>query len=363
MDRPGNPRITFPRSWRLAGSSAAAAAVFLALNWCSRPIDPVLAQEGGAGQPPGRTAVVALARLEPAGGIVSVGVRPGMRVDSVRVKEDDPVSPGASLAILEGHDGAEHQHMLALARKTLAERQQAARLASAREAAKASKTRLNEARGLYQQFGGTLKGKERYDAELALYQVEMQYRKADLDLRLLEVAKGAAPSQGAASGAGASERGPEDEILNAQVGLAEAALKETEVRAPAAGRVLQVLVHPGELSSGALLEMADVSSMVARAEVFQSDVPRVRLSDPAEVDILGTRVSGKVTRIGSMVGKNRLTRVDPRALRDLRVVEVTIQLDQPAVAARYLNMEVEATIRPSGAPATETSSQISSKSR
>ena len=73
--------------------------------------------------------------------------------------------------------------------------------------------------------------------------------------------------------------------------------------------------------------MGDVSSMAATAEVYQSDVPRIHLNDPAEVDILGTRVSGKVTRIGSMVGSNRLTSVDPRALRDLRVIEVTIQLD------------------------------------
>ena len=74
--------------------------------------------------------------------------------------------------------------------------------------------------------------------------------------------------------------------------------------------------------------------MVATAEVYQSDVPRIHQGDPADVDILGTHVPGKVTRIGSMVGTNRLTSVDPRALRDLRVVEVTIQLDQPAEASR-----------------------------
>ncbi len=96
--------------------------------------------------------------------------------------------------------------------------------------------------------------------------------------------------------------------------------------------------------------------MVATAEVYQSDVPRIHPGDPAEVDILGTRVTGKVTRIGSIVGKNRLTSVDPRALRDLRVVEVTIQLDDPGAASRYVNMEVEATIRPSAAlPATAAS--------
>ena len=95
-----------------------------------------------------------------------------------------------------------------------------------------------------------------------------------------------------------------------------------------------MLAHPGELSSGALLEMGDVSSMIARAEVYQSDVPRIRPGDPAEVDILGTRVAGKVTRIGSIVGKNQLTSIDPRAMRDLRVVEVTIQLDRAEPARR-----------------------------
>ena len=36
------------------------------------------------------------------------------------------------------------------------------------------------------------------------------------------------------------------------------------------------------------------------------------------------RIAGKVTRIGSIVGKNQLVSIDPRAMRDLRVVEVTI---------------------------------------
>ena len=93
--------------------------------------------------------------------------------------------------------------------------------------------------------------------------------------------------------------------------------------------------------------------MIARAEVYQSDVPRIRPGDPAEVDILGTRVGGKVTRIGSIVGKNQLTSIDPRAMRDLRVVEVTIQLDQAEPAARYVDMEVEAVIRPSGTSASD----------
>jgi HlyD family secretion protein len=183
-----------------------------------------------------------------------------------------------------------------------------------------------------------LQGKDRYDAELALFQVEMQALKADLDRQLLE-----------------GDLAPEHEVLQTQIQLAEDGLRSTEVRAPGAGRVLRILVHPGEISPGALLVMGDVSSMSATAEVYQGDVPRLRVSDPAVVSIQGNPVAGTVARIGSIVGKNQLTSVDPRALRDLRVVEVTIQLVDSSLAARYVNMEVEATIRPSGTePATAT---------
>jgi hypothetical protein len=36
-------------------------------------------------------------------------------------------------------------------------------------------------------------------------------------------------------------------------------------------------------------------------------------------------------------------------MRDLRVALVTIQLDDSAVASKYVNMEVEVVIQPSGA--------------
>src|SRR5262249_52945484 len=118
----------------------------------------------------------------------------------------------------------------------------------------------------------------------------------------------------------------------------------------------RVLAHPGEISAGPLLEMGDVSTMVATAEVYQTDVGGIHIGDPAEVSILGNRVTGKVTRIGSVVGRNLLTSIDPPALRDLRVVVTTIQLDESTVASRYVNMEVETVIRPSGpAPAPESS--------
>ncbi len=137
-------------------------------------------------------------------------------------------------------------------------------------------------------------------------------------------------------------------LLDRQIDLAVAGVAQTEVRAPSAGTVLEVLAHAGEVSSGPLLALGDLSAIVATAEVFQSDVPRLRLSDPATVSILGDTVAGKVTAIGTMVGKNQLASLDPRDLQDRRVIKVTIALDQPDPAARFVNMQVEASIRPGG---------------
>jgi HlyD family secretion protein len=356
------PPITRRKAWGASAIATLGAVAFAAWGLAGSSIDRASAQEGRSNGPSvgtqtsgaSRSGAVALARLLPASGLISVGARPGARVIELKVKEDDQVSAGTVLAVLEGHDAARSQLDLATAQRNRAQDERAARLVAARKAAETTQRRLDEGRSLYSQFGATLKGKDRYEAEMALYQVEMQAIKTQLDV---ELAQGAAPADGGGHPADPkrpADGSPEEAILKAQVALATAGLRETEVRAPTSGRILRVLAHPGELSSGTLLVMGDISSMIARAEVYQSDVPRIRPGDRAEVDILGTRVAGKVVRIGSIVGRNQLMSIDPRAMRDLRVVEVTIQLEQAVLASRFVDMEVEAVIRPTGEAAPST---------
>ncbi len=156
-----------------------------------------------------------------------------------------------------------------------------------------------------------------------------------------------APRQRKLEDAELGDQGPEIDVLGRQIELARAALLQTEVRAPRAGQVLELLAHAGEVSSGPLLAMGDLSAMCAIAEVYQADVPRLHLGDPAVVPILNESVAGKVSRIGSVVGKNQLMSLDPRALQDRRVVKLTVSLEHPQPAARFLNMEVELIITPS----------------
>jgi HlyD family secretion protein len=138
---------------------------------------------------------------------------------------------------------------------------------------------------------------------------------------------------------------PESVVLDRQIELARADLAGAEVRAPVKGRVLTLSVHAGEVSPGPLLTLGDVRTMVARAEVFQTNVLDVAVGDSAEVFILGRTVAGEVTRVGESVAKNTITSLDPSDLADRRVVDVVVRLSDPALAARLVNMQVEVAIR------------------
>ena len=145
---------------------------------------------------------------------------------------------------------------------------------------------------------------------------------------------------------------PASVVLDRQVELARADLASAEVRAPVKGRVLDVSVHAGEVSLGPLLTLGDVQTMVARAEVFQTNVLDIAVGDTAEVFILGRTVAGEVTRVGATVARNTITSLDPADLADRRVVEVVVRLADPVLAARLVNMQVDVAIRKKSTAAT-----------
>ena len=70
----------------------------------------------------------------------------------------------------------------------------------------------------------------------------------------------------------------------ARVARQEAELERTFVRAPFAGRVIDVLRRPGEIVGvDGILELARIDQMQAVAEVFEADVRRVAVGQRARV--------------------------------------------------------------------------------
>jgi HlyD family secretion protein len=314
--------------------------------------------------------VYALARLEPAGGLIVVGARPGARIGRVLIAVGDRVKAGQPLAILEGQEEArlrlalaeaqkaEARHKRALKRDQLAaerareDRLQPIRLAMLANTSKALKVeddRLSSDIDLLSKDPKDALQHEELllkldEVRIASYRAMFELEQSRADEALLE-RKRKVEDQGLADG------GPDDQALDRQIELARAVLNSTTVEAPAAGQVLEIHAHGGEVSSGPLLTLGDLGAMDAVAEVDQADADKLQEGDRAEVTILGTTVPGKVTRVGRLVGRNQLPNVDPRALQDLRVLKVTIRLDAAEPAARFVNMQVEVAIRPGTTPA------------
>ncbi len=309
----------------------------------------------------GRSEVHAQARLEPAGGVVTVGVRPGLRVEKVLVAEGDAVAAGAALAVLEGYTQRQKQLSLAEAERTGAgfrsrvrrdelklERERFDRLTPSRlEGLKAVVGALKESppAGETKDADGGAAGVPAFARRFAAGQTRIELAKAERDLKELETGLDLLGRQRALEDEQVADDSPVRAVLDRQVDLARAALEESEVRAPVAGRVLGVVARAGEVSAGPLLYLGDVGTMDARAEVFESEAPDVEVGAAAVVTVLGTKVAGKVIRVGKVVGRNRVTSLDPTALADRRVVDVLVRLGDPALASRLVNMQVEVAIR------------------
>ena len=155
-----------------------------------------------------------------------------------------------------------------------------------------------------------------------------------------ELARGGADA-GAASCAArrAAARVSESTIAAAEARTTryQAEIERSLVRAPFAGRVLDVHARPGELVGlEGLVEFGRVDSMYAIAEVYETDIRNVRKWQRAS-DSTATRspatLSGTVERIRPKVQKLDEIGTDPAARKDARIVEVEIRLDDSKAAA------------------------------
>jgi len=86
--------------------------------------------------------------------------------------------------------------------------------------------------------------------------------------------------------------------------------------------------------------------MYAIAEVYETDIARVRVGQPATINsrAIGKQLGGVVERIRQQVRKLDQLGTDPAARKDARIVEVEIRLDNSAPAAGLTNLQVEIVI-------------------
>lgn len=112
--------------------------------------------------------------------------------------------------------------------------------------------------------------------------------------------------------------------------LAERELEQSTLVSPIDGTILKIKAWPGErVTDNGVVEIANLSQMDVVAEIYERDMPRVKIGQKAEIKVPGMQetIGGTVRELGYVVRKNDLNDTDPLADRDNRIVEVRITLD------------------------------------
>jgi HlyD family secretion protein len=327
------------------------------------------------------TNVAALGKLEPASGIIDVGAMTGDRIATMLVHEGDEVTLGQELARLESYplretelDGArialadaerrkpiELTYGQALIQAAQAGVKQAelmardrallaAKIALAEAAAEVAKHDLKRLEGVDTKIASA---QDREHQQLRVRQAEAEAAAAHAELDKLDAAITVAKAQAAAKMAEATAGTPRLEavlqidLLKQNVKLSEEKLKMSVVRAPTKGRVLKIFTRPGEtIAQRPVLRLADTSQMVAVCEVYETHVNHVSAGQTVTITsrALARPLHGKVAYVGQMVAKNEVFGLDPVKAADKRVVEVRVDVDEDAEAARLVNLQVEVSI-------------------
>ncbi|MBW4539465.1 MAG: HlyD family efflux transporter periplasmic adaptor subunit [Myxacorys chilensis ATA2-1-KO14] len=353
------------------------------------------ADAGSSIQPASVRTVAALGRIEPKGSIIKLSVvnAKDSRVDKLLVKEGDQVRARQLIAILQGLD--KKQAAVEEAKQNVAVMQ--AKLAQTRvgnatigglSAQKAAITRLKA------QSSTEISARQaviaRAEAEFrntqTTYERSQQLRKdgaisasaLDNDRKSFETASASlneakaqlentkltlsaqieqetAKLQELSEVRPADLRVPQAEVdyaLTQQKG-AETELEDFYVRSPVSGQILRINTQIGEQVSAeqGIVDLGQTDQMYAVAEVYETDVPKVKLGQRALITSenggFNEKLQGTVDQIGLQIKKTDELSTDPAADKNARVVEVKIRLDpeDSKKVAELTYMQVRVQIR------------------
>ncbi|RIK75041.1 MAG: hypothetical protein DCC67_15815 [Planctomycetota bacterium] len=281
-----------------------------------------------------------------------IQVRPELRgrVVEIPIAIGQVVSQGDVLLRLD--DSRQRQLVAAslaslqLAQAQLEQLQNGARQAErdeARALLQAKRARLEQARRSWTRI-------EQLNQQSAVSQQEADNERSGVEALTAEVAAAAARLEQLEAPPRADEvRAAQARVAAAQAeyDLAVIEHQRCTLAAPAAGRVLDVDVEPGELigpdSAAPAVVLADTAKMRVRAYVEEIDAPRLRLGMPAAItaDGLPEQVAlGKVEFISPRMTPKEFTSEEPNELYDTKVREVLIDVLDPTALIVGLRVDV-----------------------
>ncbi|WP_428308802.1 HlyD family efflux transporter periplasmic adaptor subunit [Lacipirellula sp.] len=355
----------------------------LLIAGCSQNSGPVSVAAGATTQPTRN--VVALGRVEPTSGVISISALPGEKLTMYApgIEAGAKVPAGGELAQTATFDLRQTQLKAAELKHAASQEQRSQELLAAQvqveqalathaqaeaklremQAQEGKLKNLAEAAAIAADDYKKLVALQAEDEELVTaHQLRRRQNASDRAAKEYEAAAAAYPDglEAARKGVAAAEAGVRlaqqsaalaekvDQTLAADLDrqAAATALDQAVLRAPqveggaAEFTVLRTMVDPGELiAQTPVIEIADLTQMSCVAEVYEADAKEIRdgqrvtLRSPAFTgDFATAGIPGRVVRIGSMVASPGLTNRNPLAPSDRSIVEVDVEID-PANAA------------------------------
>jgi HlyD family secretion protein len=336
--------------------------------------------------------VTALGRLEPEAEVIRLAAPlslDGDRVAQVLVKEGDRVQAKQVVAILDSRDRLQDalrqaQEQVRVAQSKLAQvkagaksgeilaqqatvNQAQAQLRGELETQKATIARWQSetrtARAEYQRFlklyqQGAVAASELDSKRLAAETAQSQLREAQAAFSRTNQTLQAQVRQAKATLSQIAEVRPVDvQAAQTEVESAIATQKQAQtdlaqayIRAPMSGQILKIHTKAGEkISSDGIADLGQTERMVAVAEVYQTDIDKIRMGQPAVItgEAFTGELRGTVALIGRQVLRQNTFSNQPGENLDRRVVEVKIRLnpqDSQKVSG-LTNLQVNAAIQ------------------
>jgi HlyD family secretion protein len=316
--------------------------------------------------------VSALGRIEPETKIRKVSISSslsGDRIDEILVEENQQVTKGQPLAILNSYgtlkaslqeadenvavarsslnqvkEGAKQGEIKAqefkiqslqrrLAGEKLAQNQNVARYQARRDEAKIEAVRYEQ---LFRDGATSELDRDRYRTRAETTEAELQEAIETRDATLLTLeseVESAKQTLDQISEVRVVDVKNAEAELNKAIAARNRAQQEfnfATVRAPQDGQILKIIARPGDkVGDEGLLQMADTSKMVVTAEVYQTDAPKIFLGQKATITADGFEgsITGAVYQINRQVQKQTIFSGEPGENLDQRVFEVKVQLD------------------------------------
>jgi len=135
----------------------------------------------------------------------------------------------------------------------------------------------------------------------------------------------------------------------AAVKRAQTDLEQAYIKAPIAGQIIKMHTRVGEtITDSGIADLAPNEQMVAVAEVYQTDISKVKLGQPAVVtsQAFDGEVRGSVSQVGLQVTRQNVFSSQPGENLDRRVIEVKIRLNPEGSkrVAGFTNLQVQTAI-------------------